>query len=97
MGGWGDSHSPLQGQDTARTVRVVVSPMLEERIGEVTCQTYPDLGGKFITRLMRNNFQGYSLLGHCMMLLLFILSLILIVALMYWMVRLAVAVSLSLV
>ena len=41
--------------------------------------------------LMRNNFQGYSVLGHCMMLLLFILSLILIVALMYWMVGLAVA------
>ena len=48
-------------------------------------------GAKFCSVLMRNNFQGYSVLGHCMMLLLFILSLILIVALMYWMVRIAAA------
>ena len=31
--------------------------------------------------------QGFSLFGHCCLLLLFILSLLLIVALMYWMVR----------
>ena len=42
----------------------------------------------------RTNLQGYSYMGHCMMLLLFIFSLILIVALMYWMVSRAVAVAL---
>ena len=31
-------------------------------------------------------FQGYSVFGHCCMLVIFLLSLILIVALMYWMV-----------
>ena len=36
--------------------------------------------------IILNHVQGFNLFGHCLLLVIFVLSLVLIVALMYWMV-----------